>query len=91
VASGISLKGRNHAGEPVARSIELLASPPGTGLFVRGLTVEKWMQFSGSAFTDSYDSHDSTKSTNGQYVLAKRQEHGDVASNYEIKSSSRAN
>jgi len=49
------------------------------------------MQFSGSAFTDSFDSHDSTKSTNGQYVLAKRQEHGDVASNYEIKSSSRAN
>lgn len=65
----------------IARTIELMASPPGSRLFIRGLTVEKWMNFSGGAFTDSFDSHDPTKSTDGRYDLAKRQRNGDVASN----------
>jgi len=65
----------------LARTIEVMACPPGTGLYIRGLTVKNWIGMSGSAYTDSFDSGDPTKSTNGLYDVAKRQQHGDVAVN----------
>ena len=65
----------------IARTIEVMACPPGTSDYIRGLTVKNWVSMSGSAYTDSFDSGDSSKSTNGLYDLAKRQQHGDVAVN----------
>ena len=65
----------------VTRSVEALAQPLGAALFSRGLVVQNSIQMSGGSYTDSFDSTDPTKSTNGQYDQAKRQSHGDVASN----------
>jgi len=65
----------------VTRSIEVLAQPLSASIFTRALVVRNYMSMSGGAYTDSFDSTDPTKSTNGQYDQAKRQRHGDVASN----------
>jgi Tfp pilus assembly protein PilX len=65
----------------LARTIEVMACPPGSGLYIRGLTVKNWIGMSGSAYTDSFDSGDASKSTNGLYDVTKRQQHGDVAVN----------
>jgi Tfp pilus assembly protein PilX len=65
----------------VARTIEALAPPVGAKLFVRGLTTQNEIKLINPFLVDSFDSTDSTKSTNGQYVVGKRQSNGDIASN----------
>jgi Tfp pilus assembly protein PilX len=65
----------------VTRSVETLAQPLSASLFTRAMLVQNSVSMSGNAYTDSFDSTDPTKSTNGQYDQAKRQKHGDVATN----------
>ena len=65
----------------VSRSVEVLAQPLAASMWARGMVVDKNITMSGGAYTDSFDSSDSTKSTNGQYDQAKRQKHGDIATN----------
>ena len=71
----------------VTRSIETLAQPLSASMWTRAMVVQNWMSMSGGAYTDSFDSTDPTKSTNGQYDVTKRQRHGDVASNVSGNSS----
>jgi len=64
----------------VARSIEVIAR--GNNNYVRALLVTNSLVANNSnSYIDSFDSSDPTKSTLGMYDVAKRQSHGDVASN----------
>ncbi|TCO92272.1 hypothetical protein EV701_10641 [Chthoniobacter flavus] len=63
------------------RTVETIAQPVSARMFWRALVVQQSITLGGSSFTDSFDSSDPTKSTNGQYDPSKRQMHGDVASN----------
>ncbi len=65
----------------VTRSVELLAQPVTSGLYARALLAKYQIVMSGGAYTDSFDSGDPNKSTNGQYDQTKRQKHGDIATN----------
>ncbi len=65
----------------VTRSIEVLAQPLSASIFTRALVDKNYMSMSGGAYTDSFDSTDASKSTNGQYDQSKRTRHGDIASN----------
>jgi len=65
----------------IARTIQVMAAPSSASKFKRALLVSTLLSFSGSAYTDSFDSSDPAKSTNGQYDPTKRQENGDVAVN----------
>ncbi len=65
----------------ITRTLEALAAPPGTRLYIRGLTTQNFISMSGSAYTDSFDSTDPAKSTGGQYDPLKKQSHGDIATN----------
>lgn len=72
--------GERVAAPRAARLIEAIAKPVGAfRLAVFGIsTVDLTSQ---NIVIDSYDSRDNTKSTNGGYDIAKRQENGDVATN----------
>ena len=64
----------------VARTIEVIAR--GNNAYTRALLVASSLTANNSgSFVDSFDSGDPTKSTNGMYDNAKRQSHGDIASN----------
>jgi Tfp pilus assembly protein PilX len=63
------------------RTVEMIAQPVSARVFSKALVVQKSIALAGSSSTDSFDSTDPTKSTNGQYDPSKRQNHGDVASN----------
>ena len=65
----------------VARTIEVLAAPSAGKPYARALTVKQSISMSGSAYTDSFDSSNPAYATNGQYDAAKRQSHGDIATN----------
>lgn len=65
----------------VSRSVELLAQPMSSGMFAKSLLAKYNIVMSGGAYTDSFDSSDPAKSTNGQYDQTKRQKHGDIATN----------
>jgi len=65
---------------PVAsRTIEVIAAPPAKNLFAYGILLRNSVNMQGNTFIDSFNSGDSTKSTNGQWDLTKRQSHGNVA------------
>jgi hypothetical protein len=68
------LTGRGQA----ARSIEVIAKPVLSSMFVRPFTLKNKVSMSGG-WVDSFDSGDPTKSTLGLYDVTKRQSHGDVA------------
>ena len=64
----------------VGRSIEAIAKP--VGAFRVALLGTGTINFNNqNIVVDSYDSRDATKSTNGRYDPAKRQQNGDVATN----------
>ena len=63
------------------RTVEMIAQPVSARVFSKALVVQKSITLAGSSSTDSFDSTDPSKSTNGQYDPSKRQMHGDVASN----------
>lgn len=68
----------------VARTVEIMAAPPGTSLYIRALTVRNGIAMSGGAFTDGFDSGDPAHSDNGQYPSAypaRILNKGDVATN----------
>ena len=63
------------------RRIEAMAAPPGARLYIRALTTANEIKLISPLYVDSFDSTDATKSTGGQWVLAKRQSNADIASN----------
>ncbi len=65
----------------VSRSVEMVAQPTPARLFQRALTVQTILSMSGGAFTDSFDSTDPLKSTNGLYDPLKAGNKGTVATN----------
>jgi hypothetical protein len=65
----------------VVRSIEAMAAPPGSRMYVRAVTVQNAIAMTGGAHVDSFDSSDPAKSTGGQYDAAKRQAKGAIGSN----------
>jgi len=65
----------------IARTVEVLAAPAGSHPYLRGLTVKNAITMSGGAYTDSFNSSNPAYSTNGKYDAAKRQSHGDIATN----------
>jgi hypothetical protein len=69
-------------GSPVAsRTIEVIAAPNPTNVLAYGILMRNSINLQGSIHMviDSFDSTDSTKSTNGQYDSTKAQSHGDTA------------
>jgi type II secretory pathway pseudopilin PulG len=67
---------------PIAsRSIEVIAAPQPKDRNFYGLVLRNFLNMNGNTLIDSFDSRDSTKSTNGQWDLLKRQRHGNVATN----------
>jgi len=67
---------------PVAsRTIEVIAAPNPTNVLAYGVLMRNSINLQGSIHMviDSFDSTNSTKSTNGQYDSAKAQSHGNVA------------
>jgi hypothetical protein len=80
----ISLKFDRLAGGTIStpqavRRIEMIATPVISSMWTRGILAEHSINMSGSAYTDSFDSTNAFKSTNGLYDSAKRQSHGDIA------------
>ena len=66
----------------IARTIEVMAPPVGSALYVRAITTQNEIKLAAPPFyVDSFDSSNASKSTNGEWDLAKRQSNGDVASN----------
>ncbi len=78
-----SRTGKALARPQATRTIEAIAKPVGAfRLALFGLsTVNLTSQ---NVLVDSYDSRDSTKSTNGRYDALKRQENGDIATNGQL-------
>jgi hypothetical protein len=67
---------------PIAsRTIEVVAAPQLKDRYFYGLVLRNSLNMNGNTFIDSFDSRDSTKSTNAQWDLTKRQRHGNVATN----------
>jgi hypothetical protein len=62
----------------VSRTVEIIVRPS-SAFPVALLSKNTTTISSQNVVVDSYDSSDAAKSTNGQWDLAKRQEHGDVA------------
>ena len=61
-----------------SRTIEVIAQPVATSTGSRGIVSRRTFLMSGNGLIDSFDSSNSLYSTNGQYVQAKRESHGDV-------------
>lgn len=76
------VSGGNLVQNHLARAVRVRAKP--RGMFMKGMVSKGDMVFNGNALVDSFDSEDSSKSTNGKYDPAKREDHGDVASNGQI-------
>lgn len=74
--------GKRVAGPQSTRMVEAIVKPVGAFRLAL-LAIEKIDLTDHSIVVDSYDSRDSAKSTNGRYDPAKRQEHGDIATNGE--------
>jgi hypothetical protein len=66
----------------LVRAVRVRARP--NALFPKGMVAKGNISFTGNALVDSFDSEYPAKSTNGRYDSAKRQEHGDVASNQQV-------
>jgi hypothetical protein len=65
-----------------SREIEAIVKPVGS--FRAALIGDVFIDMNNhDIVVDSYDSRSDSKSTNGQYDLAKRQQHGDIATNGE--------
>ncbi len=82
-----SLVSDRRTGQPVAgpqstRLIEAVAKPVGAFRLAL-LAIDEIDLTDHNIVVDSYDSLDPTKSTNGLYDPAKRQQHGDIATNGE--------
>lgn len=91
----LSLRRDRHSGQDlsspqVTRMVEAILKPLGTfrlALFgTSGIRMNNH-----NIIVDSYDSRDDTKSTNGHYDPAKRQENGDIATNGELIEAGNAN
>ncbi|MES2569238.1 MAG: hypothetical protein V4710_04185 [Verrucomicrobiota bacterium] len=65
----------------MSRTVELVAQPTPARLFQRALTVQNTVGMSGGAYTDSFDSTNPARSTNGLYDPLKRGSKGTVATN----------
>ena len=66
------------AGQTVQRRVQIFVAPYNPYKF--GILAKDSINFNGNnATVDSYDSSNSSKSTAGQYDVAKRQQNGDVA------------
>ncbi len=62
-----------------ARRIEVIATPVTNSLFPRAITMQNWVEMTGSnSIVDSFDSSDGTKSTYRLYDPNKRQSRGDI-------------
>lgn len=62
----------------ISRTVEVIVKPA-TAFPVALLSRDSTTMTNHNVVVDSYDSDDTTKSTNGQYDASKRQKHGDVA------------
>ena len=62
-----------------SRTVEIVAQPATSSVTLRPILAKTTITMSGGAYTDSFNSSDPLKSTNGQYDPAKRQKHGDIA------------
>lgn len=60
------------------RKVEAIVKPTVRGLWTRPFTLRNKIDMSGGGWIDSFDSADSTKSTNGLYDVTKRQSNGDI-------------
>jgi hypothetical protein len=75
----------------VTRTIQVVSKQLPTSIFKKAVVVRGPMTMSGGAYTDSFNSSDPNKSSNGTYIngvytggqydQTKRQSHGDIASN----------
>ena len=63
------------------RTVEVLAEPLARSPFKRILLLDQSLNMSGGGWIDSFDSGDTTKSTNGLYDVAKRQSNGNIVIN----------
>jgi hypothetical protein len=61
------------------RTIEVVLQPLASNIWVRAVTAGGSISMSGSGVVDSFNSSNPFKSTGGFYDIAKRQNHGDVA------------
>jgi hypothetical protein len=68
----------NYGGQSIARAVQVTLAG-NSSLFPYGIISKSPLDFGGGIFTDSYDSSDPTKSTNGLYDSAKKQANGDIA------------
>jgi len=66
----------------LARAVCVHAKP--ICMYKKAMVAKGNVTFGGNALVDSFNSEDPAKSTNGKYDPAKRQDHGDVASNAQI-------
>jgi len=72
-----------YRGPVVSRAVRVILGR--SAMFPAGVVSKNQINLNGNnAYSDSYDSTDVTKSTGGQYDPAKRQPHGDIASNAQI-------
>lgn len=74
--------GQRVAGPQSTRVVEAIVKPVGAFRLAL-LAIEGIDLTDHNIVVDSYDSRDSAKSTNGRYDPAKRQQHGDIATNGE--------
>ena len=66
----------------VTRTVEVMAKPPGSSLYIRAITTQNEIKLAVSPFfVDSFDSTNNSKSSGGLWAVNKRQSNGDVASN----------
>jgi hypothetical protein len=65
----------------MARTVEVLAMPSASKPYARALLVKTTISLSSGSYSDSFDSSNPAYSTGGQYDHAKRENHGDVATN----------
>src|SRR5260221_4866515 len=67
----------NFSGVSISRAVQVTLAP--SPKFPLGLTALSTINLNGNnIYTDSYDSHDSTKSTGGNYDVSKRQPNGNI-------------
>lgn len=67
----------NYGGSSISRAVKVVVAAG--SMFPVGLASKNVIDLNGNnAYTDSFDSSDPTKSTNGQYDAAKRQANGNI-------------
>ncbi len=93
----ISLRFNRFSGTAVttpqaARRIEVIATPVTNSKFPRAITMQNWLDMTGStSLVDSFDSSSTAKSTYGIYDVTKRQSHGDIGLISSVKNNSVSN